>query len=236
MFKVSHTCNCNTFYGLEKAQEQAQKRGIALAYCGETVFQVIECSNPECSGKIVFHCDVVHPALDMRELILIPNPTGYVDQHEQYWILNNWDGWHDYLKFKYVRAWDESVVSIDEFINSEDREDPFLVTPETLSNVHGTKFQDIPILMTEDDFHARLAQENTSGKIELRRLVPDTPKFRILLNCLAPNKIREIYSPGITDSDGTGPWDLSNRREVRKINFGPGMKPRVSAHIKKNLR
>ena len=117
---VTGTCSnpqCNASYDINEAQEQVIQRGLALAYCDDVVFQVIECRYPGCRGKVVFRSDTASPALDMRGLLLVPNPITPCNSREQAQILRSCYNWHDYLKFQIVTAWDESAVSISEFID-----------------------------------------------------------------------------------------------------------------------
>ena len=117
---VTGTCsnpNCNAAYNINEAQEQVVERGLALAFCGDVIFQVIECRNPGCRGKVVFRSDTVSPALDMRGQLLVPNQIVFLNNKEQSQILGSWYNWHDHLKFQIIPAWDESKISTSEFIN-----------------------------------------------------------------------------------------------------------------------
>ncbi len=106
---------CKTFHTLEDAQNQALTKGVALAICGETIFQVIDCLKPECCGKVELHSDTNNPALDVRNLILVPDNNGSVNGVEQAKVLLDREKWHDYLKFQIIPAWDEDSISVQEF-------------------------------------------------------------------------------------------------------------------------
>jgi len=77
-------------------------------------------------------------------------------------------------------------------------------------------FPDIPLNISVQEFHTRFYQENTTGKIKLRRFFPDTPESINLLKCLAPYKIREISSPRAIHADGLAKDDLLSRRQAWK--------------------
>ena len=210
---VTGTCNnpfCNAAHDITDAQEQVIQRGLALAFCGDAVFQVIECRNPGCQGKVVFRSDTVSPALDMREVLLVPNPIGPFNAKEQSQILRSWENWHDYLKFQFVPAWDEPKISTSEFMNgcNIDLYNSLFMLAEYFYN---------SLFMSEENFYTCLDKEKTTGTIKLRRLLPNTLKNNKLLICLAPDKIHEILKPGVaSNADGTSLWDLTIRRETWK--------------------
>ena len=198
--------NCQITYDIKEAQDQASQRGIALAFCEDSVFQAVECRVPGCGGKVVFRCEAGRPALDLRGLFLVPNPTVLQNAVEQAWILQNQKGWHDFLRFQFIPAWDDSVVSVKEFKDAFNGVPLFFIP----------SFPDIPLVMSEEEFNSRLDQENISGKIKLRRFVSGTPRFRKLLTLLAPYKIREISGPEVVHADGVAPDDLLSRRKAWK--------------------
>lgn len=237
---VTGTCsnpNCNAAYNINEAQEQVVERGLALAYCDDVVFQVIECRNPGCRGKVVFRSDTVSPALDMRGLLLVPNQIVFLNNKEQSQILGSWYNWHDHLKFQIIPAWDESKISISKFIDAFDDDpsklslqpedeyiDEFMDDPLMDSLIDSSaafipepEIRDHSLFMSEEDFYTCLDKEEATGTIKLRRLVPNTQKYIRLLNCLAPKKITEILIPGVaTSADGTAPKDLWIKQELWK--------------------
>ncbi|HAB53671.1 MAG TPA: hypothetical protein DCE80_16100, partial [Ignavibacteriales bacterium] len=183
---------CKTLHTLEDAQNQALTKGVALAICGETIFQVVDCHKPECGGKVELRSDTNNPALDVRNLILVPDYHGLGNEAEQEKVLSNRKKWHDYLKFKIIPAWDEDSISIQKtispFYNPAELDEDSISAQEFITNGLYTYLLDIPLFLTEDDFYDRLNQERSTKEIRLRRLVPDTPKFSNLLILLAPVK------------------------------------------------
>jgi hypothetical protein len=200
--------NCKAPCRRLDAEEQISRNGMAIAFCDNTVFQVIKCNRPECRGRIVFRSDISSPILDMRGLILVPDNNADWNAAEQCWILQNQNSWHDFLNFSLVQAWDESHLSEDKF--KTDYSGSILCDPKQLSKTS------VPIIMSESDFYARLDQEKIAGQIKLRRLLPDNPKLQSLLTCLAPLKFRETYYGGGGHADGLSNEDLTIRRATWK--------------------
>lgn len=108
--------SCNQIFNLQLAQQEALSTGLSFAHCGEVAFQVVKCHTSDCSARFVMRCKADAPAIDMRELILTPEKTTISNGLEQYSILQQYDHWHDKLKFKYLKAWDNKKLPQDEFI------------------------------------------------------------------------------------------------------------------------
>lgn len=107
---------CNQLFSLRSAQDEALSTGLSFAHCGQIVFQVVKCHTSDCPARFVMRCKADAPAIDMRELILTPEKTTISNGLEQYSILQQYDHWHDKLKFKYLKAWDEEKFPQKEFI------------------------------------------------------------------------------------------------------------------------
>ena len=188
---------------MRSAQDLANKVGMAFAHCGDIVFQVVKCGNKGCSGNVVYRCKADEPAIDMRKLILVPEPAPFIKDYEQCLMIMNMANWHDYLKFDFIPCWDESHVSQEQFVDHFKKDLDHLKFMSELG---------VPLFMAENEFFDRLNQETATGKIKLRRLLPDTPKFRCLLNSIAPNKIWELFDEdGVSgfNADGNANHDLS---------------------------
>ena len=77
----------------------------------------------------------------------------------------------------------------------------------------------VPYIRTETEFRERLQEEIETGVIKLRRLYPDVPKFRSLLNCLAPYRITKIEEfDGIwtvrAENDGSSAKEFEERNSA----------------------
>lgn len=173
--------SCDTRHNLIDSQNQVSKRGVLLAICGKTVFQVIDCCSPGCNGKVVFYGSNHHPAVDMSCLLLVPNKIGIYNRMEQSWILRNWDDWHDYLKFDFIPVWDTSCVNVNDFIMAFDY----------LFEFNGA-FPNSQLSFQENNSELLTTQDIKSDTICLRRLIPDTIYNRKLVNCLSPYKVYDI--------------------------------------------
>lgn len=107
---------CNQPFSLQSVQDEALSTGLSFAHCGQIVFQVVKCHTSDCPARFVMRCKADAPAIDMRELILTPEKTTISNGLEQYSILQQYNHWHDKLKFKYLKAWDEEKFPQEEFI------------------------------------------------------------------------------------------------------------------------
>lgn len=205
---ASFQCNnpdCKASRSLDAMQEQAVARGMAFAHCGETIFQILDCCEPSCNGKIVISSDPNNPALDMRDLVLAPLPSPLTNAVEQSWFLRNREKWHKFLRFKVITAWDKSLFSEIDFINAFN-------FPST--EQFSFPFPENSFSISEELFYEYLNLEIDSGCTILRRLLPNNHKYRMLLTCLAPYKIREILSAEAAVADGLSIEDLKYRRNA----------------------
>jgi len=108
--------SCNQVFNLQLAQQEALSTGLSFAHCGQVIFQVVKCHTSNCPARFVLRCKADAPVIDMRELILTPEKTTAANGLEQYYILQQYDSWHDKLKFKYLKAWDEEKFPQKKFI------------------------------------------------------------------------------------------------------------------------
>lgn len=107
---------CNQPFSLQSVQDEALSTGLSFAHCGQVIFQVVKCHTSDCPARFVMRCKADAPIIDMRELILTPEKTTISNGLEQYSILQQYEHWHDKLKFKYLKAWDNEKLPQDEFI------------------------------------------------------------------------------------------------------------------------
>ena len=91
--RVCSNPKCNSSIDVKMAQEFANKCGLAFAYRQESIYQILDCPNPECDGRFVFHSSSASPTLDMRGLILAPYRYGLINNTEQSLIIQLMDGW-----------------------------------------------------------------------------------------------------------------------------------------------
>lgn len=234
---LSSPClKCYTSHSLVEAQEKTLKKGLALAICGDDIFQVIECCKPGCAGKVIFHSQINNPAIDMSCLLLSPIFYPKPNSDEQSWIFDNWDNWHDYLKFDFIPAWDSSKINANYFINTNINDSNLideLFDDELIDALDYSEIFDAnneheeflpnepdnfvaPLCLTVDEFQNRLGENKLFVNIKLRCLVPDTQKFRKLLTLLSPYKIRVIYESGESYADGNESKDPEERKRIWK--------------------
>jgi hypothetical protein len=163
---------CNLSIDVKMAQELANKCGLAFAYYQESIYQILDCPKPECNGRFMFQSSSASPTLDMRGLILPPYRYALLNSKEQSLIIQLMDGWHKFLKFKYIKAWDDNNVSKNNFINHYKSNTP--IAPYL-------KNSSISLFQTRDKIRISHRGEDDSKTIPTLRLYPDTSKYRNLL-------------------------------------------------------
>jgi len=174
---------CKKEYDVEGFIDAVNLRGLIYADCDDTIYQGITC---ECKKPNLLSMPRSKPIVDLRGFIITPNPN-LINLFEQVEESERTETDHDFLRFKFIPAWDDKTVSYDEILRS-------------YNNWH-VNFPPIgiPYKTTLENFQARLNKEYATGEIQLRRLYPDIPKFRNLLTCLSPNWIT-----GFDFEDGNG--------------------------------
>ena len=108
--------DCKEPFSLDKATVEIQKSGIFYADCGEVIFQGYKCPNPHCRTLWFFSCNRNNPLFDLRDFIMTPNPNPGANVIEQLMFIKDADKIPEFLKFKFIPAWDERV-SIQNFPN-----------------------------------------------------------------------------------------------------------------------
>jgi len=195
--------SCNDTFDLDKAKAEIQKSGIVYADCDEVIFQGYSCPNPNCLGLKFVCCDRNNPVFDLWDFIITPNSEHFANVVEQINLLEQIDDQHEFLKFKIIPAWDDETVSVQDLLKSY---------PDGMLDIlisSGT-----PYFMNQIEFNERLQSEIETGKIQLRRLYPDTPKFRNLLTILAPNRITEIVDIGAFRAEGDSPGEFLEKNDA----------------------
>ena len=117
------------------------------------------------------------------------------------------DGWHKFLKFKYIKAWDDNDVSKNDFINHYNSDSPA---------AHYFENPSIPLFQTREEIRISHWGEDDIKTISTLRLYPDTSKYRNLFLILSPYKIREIEISVAVYADGVSSSDMIERQEVWK--------------------
>jgi hypothetical protein len=193
--KLHRSCSnpvCAEQFDSDKAQSQINKHGLVYADCGELIIQGFKCPSEDCNGYQLIYSRPDEPAFDMRGFIISPHNNPIAQVIEQIALKENQSEVHNLLNFKFIPAWDEQV--------------PFTIIENKYrnwregfeNNIFGRRdpILGIPYKLKEVEFDKRLIAELETGQFHLRRLYPDTLKFRSLLNCVAPNKITRIEDSG----------------------------------------
>lgn len=206
--RVCSNPRCGSSIDVKMAQELANKFGLAFAYCQESIYQILDCPNPECDGRFEFQSSSASPTLDMRGLILAPYSDVGANAIEQSLIIQLMDGWHKFLKFKYIKAWDDNNVSKNDFINCY--KSKTLVAPHFENS-------SISLFQSREEIRISHRGEDDSKTISMLKLYPDTSKYRNLFLMLSPNKIRKIELDGAaTYADGLSSFDMIERQDIWK--------------------
>ncbi len=114
--------NCNEPFDLNKARAEIEKIGIVYADCGDVIYQGYKCTNPDCSELRFVSSDRNNPVFDLRNFIITPNQNLDANVFEQLMLIKDADKIHEFLKFKFIPAWDEENVSIQNFRGEYNRE------------------------------------------------------------------------------------------------------------------
>jgi len=219
---VCSNSNCKEPFNLNKAKAEIIKSGVVYADCGDIIFQGYKCTNPDCRSIRFIRTDRNHPKFDLRNFLITPSLNGYAHVIENLRFLKNSEKLHDFLKFKYIPAWDEESVSINDVSKQyslTSYDDLFMIHEDykhRVPNVNNPSWSimGIPCSMTSDNFQRSLEKEIETNTIQLRRLYPDIPKFRNLLTCLAPNritKVDEIDGDVITYAEGDSAKEIQEK-------------------------
>jgi hypothetical protein len=177
-------CDTQTDFGA--SQKQALATGISFAHCGDIIFQVVQCHEPGCRGRFVFRSSLQSPALDMRELILMPHIYFFDNYEEQKRICQDWNDWPSKLKFEFRKAWDEKYVSQQEFIER------FQETDSNNAKVIGLGAAENSLYQSSEKYFWQLFKiEYTEKRYFLKRFYPKTPFYNSLITCVALNPITD---------------------------------------------
>jgi len=184
-YDIAFCSICQTAADLSASQKQAAITGISFAHCGDIVFQVVQCHEPGCRGRFVFRSNSESPALDMRELIMMPViDSPFIHCEEQAELLINQSKWSPKLNFKYIPAWDENHITKEEFI----RHPSCQANQKSILRQFGSIEENHLEYFSENDIFEILGKEIKVKKFLLRKFFPNTSLFNTLLTCLAPKQ------------------------------------------------
>ena len=197
--------NCSNHPDIKNLQHQVSQTGMEFVHCGQVVYQIVKCDRPGCEGHFILCSPTDNPMIDMRGLILAPTKELYVAVSEQSKILQQVDSWHDYLKFKYIPAWDKETVSKEEFIEYAKKTSPLaFAIAVSWPNEYRTIFHNY------DSFYKYFNILTQTGKNHFRKLYPYSDKFYLLSIVLSPLKIGTPLNRGIS-ADRSSIFDLTTR-------------------------
>jgi hypothetical protein len=195
--------NCDEPFDLDKAKAEIIESGVVYADCRDAIFQGYKCPDNNCPGIRFIKCARNNPVFDLRGFIIAPNSEHFPNVAEQIYLAEQSDNHHEFLKFKIIPAWDDETVSI------RDLQQSF---PEGMLDIaisSGT-----PYFMNQIEFQERRQSEIETGTIQLRRLYPDTPRFRNLLTILAPNRITEMVDVGAFRAEGDSAKEFQEKNNA----------------------
>ena len=109
--------DCNEPFDLDKAKAEIGKSGIVYADCDELVLMGFKCPNPGCRALRFVSSDRNNPLFDLQDFIMTPNPNPDANVVEQLISCKDADKIHEFLKFKFIPAWDDKTVSIQDLGN-----------------------------------------------------------------------------------------------------------------------
>jgi len=157
--------------------------GLVYADSGNVIWQGINCLKCHKTSIVEFPRD--NPIIDLRGFIIAPSKNSLHGPFEQVLERERANDGYEYLKFKSIPAWDEESVSYADILAWYK-----FVFPSFQSTLIDSYWT------TPSQLKMRLNIENNTGKAELRRLYPDTPKFRNLLTCISHDSFKEVI-PGV---------------------------------------
>ena len=200
---------CGHQYDVDGFRDVLNLWGLVYADCGDFVYQGITC--PQCKKTSLLSFQRNDPLVDLRDLIISPNPDDNMNIREQVIELERGDIENGLLRFKCIPAWDDETVRYDDVLKSYPPSSYHY--PASLFNYRTLL---APYITTSENVQDRLREENETGEIELRRLYPNIPKFKNLLICMSPNRLTriEIDDDGLSAkwADGTSIKETQERK------------------------
>ncbi len=186
---VCQNSACGKQYSRKEFVDVLDRRGLVYAELyGEyrdIILQGITC--PVCKWTNLIPLPKNQPIVDLRTFIISPNLDRTGNRYEQVIETRNRNNKSRLLWFNYIPAWDDKSVSFAEIERAhKEHKDPDSIG-------YYSKDESVPYLFSSsEEVTKRVAKEFSTGRIRLRRLYPDIPRFRYLLKCLSPSRITKI--------------------------------------------
>ncbi|MDY6839037.1 MAG: hypothetical protein SWH78_13815 [Thermodesulfobacteriota bacterium] len=190
---------CQQAYGQEEFKDLLRLWGVVYADCGNFIYQGITCR--KCKKTSLKPLPRDNPLVDLRDFIIVPNSNPAANTWEQFIQRERMADEHDFLKFKSIPAWEDETIGYVDLVNRYPSDSYALYTTP------GVPY----LMMIPGDVERKQEKENETGEIQLRRLYPDTPRFRNLLVCLSPSRISRVE----IDEEGVSPkWSEGDPKQL----------------------
>ncbi|MDY6953994.1 MAG: hypothetical protein SWE60_21020, partial [Thermodesulfobacteriota bacterium] len=196
---VCENPECNEAYGQEEFKDLLRLWGVVYADCGNFIYQGITCR--KCKKTSLKPLPRDNPLVDLRDFIIVPNSNPAANTWEQFIQRERMADEHDFLKFKSIPAWEDETIGYVDLVNRYPSDSYALYTTP------GVPY----LMMIPGDVERKQEKENETGEIQLRRLYPDTPRFRNLMVCLSPSRISRVE----IDEEGLSPkWSEGDPKQI----------------------
>jgi hypothetical protein len=178
--------------------------GLAMADCGETVYQGTTC--PKCKRTVARAFPRDHLLTEPSKFIAVSIPHPRQNLVEQVEDKAAYIAGTSRLGFHWIPAWDEKDITHDKLVGHISR----YKQPQ---RPHYP-----PVVMTSEEFERRLEQENRlmamddSPETYIRRFYPDVPKYRNILTVLAPGQALVNATTNMIHYEG----DSDTEQQIRK--------------------
>jgi hypothetical protein len=198
---VCENPDCKQAYGEEEFKDLLRLWGVVYADCGNFIYQGITCR--KCKKTSLKPLPRDNPLVDLRDFIIVPNSNPAANTWEQFIQRERMADEHPFLKFKSIPAWEDETIGYVDLVNRYPSDSYALYTTP------GVPY----LMMIPGDVERKQEKENETGEIQLRRLYPDTPRFRNLLVCLSPSRISRVE----IDEKGVSPrWSEADPKQIKE--------------------
>lgn len=193
---VCENRECQTVYEKPKFLEVINLNGMVYAESVDHIYLGLTCVR--CNWTTVKPVPMNTQDLDLRNLIIMPDPFSRCEIAQQIIEYETRKNKRESLHFQYMPAWDHSADSYDLLKASFESRIRGLKTGNmeySLSDDDDFEY-DVPIpylIPSTDRLELRRRVESQTGRIALRRLYPDVPRYRYLIQCLSPPPILEVH-------------------------------------------
>ncbi|MDY6989526.1 MAG: hypothetical protein SWQ30_15880 [Thermodesulfobacteriota bacterium] len=220
---VCENPECQQAYGQEEFKDLLRLWGVVYADCGNFIYQGITCR--KCKKTSLKPLPRDNPLVDLRDFIIVPNSNPAANTWEQFIQRERMADEHDFLKFKSIPAWEDETIGYVDLVNRYPSDSYALYTTP------GVPY----LMMIPGDVERKQEKENETGEIQLRRLYPDTPRFRNLMVCLSPSRISrvEVGEEGVSPKWSEGDPKQSGERNVAWIEI---LKETAGESLKESVR